>query len=80
MKHNHSIKVTSLNDLELNSALVCAFAESILEGNEIHKKLRKKGALEHVNLTVPEAIISAGKRLRYIKEWVRKEEEDLMTV
>lgn len=56
----------------LNPSVVQAFAFSILEGNDIHDYLRSSGTLENINLTVPEAIQSAGKHVQDIKEWVRK--------
>lgn len=54
----------------LEPAVIYAFAVSILEGNDIHDNLRKSGHLENINLTVPEAIQSAGRRLKDIIEWV----------
>lgn len=53
----------------VNYYLIKALAESMLEGNEIHDDLKRKGALPHINLTVPEAITFAATRVNGIKEW-----------
>lgn len=53
----------------VNYYLIKALAESMLEGNQVHDDLKRKGALPHINLTVPEAITFAGNRVNGIKEW-----------
>ncbi|KAK7864351.1 hypothetical protein R5R35_009186 [Gryllus longicercus] len=56
-------------DNQISKATVNALAESILEGNALHEALLARGALRHVNMTVPEAIAAAGARAKFVCEW-----------
>ncbi|GLG92719.1 Uncharacterized protein GBIM_00328, partial [Gryllus bimaculatus] len=38
-------------------------------GNALHEALLARGALRHVNMTVPEAIAAAGARAKFVCEW-----------
>lgn len=43
----------------------------MLEGNKIHESLKQKGALKDINLTVPEAVKYAGRKVAGLTEWVK---------
>lgn len=43
----------------------------MLEGNKIHECLKQKGALKDINLTVPEAVKYAGRKVSGLTEWVK---------
>lgn len=51
--------------------LVVAFAESILDGNEIYCNLVTTNKLRDINLSVPEGICAVGSYLRGLNEWVK---------
>ncbi|XP_018329287.1 uncharacterized protein LOC108739738 isoform X2 [Agrilus planipennis] len=57
-------------DKELNIRLIYALAHSMLEGNDIHNELKKRGSLYDINLTVPEAIKFSGLAKYGLTEWV----------
>lgn len=54
-----------------NTELVHVLGHCMLEGNKLHEMLKSKGALNNINLTVPEAIKSAGKIVSGLTEWVQ---------
>ncbi|XP_018329286.1 uncharacterized protein LOC108739738 isoform X1 [Agrilus planipennis] len=56
-------------DKELNIRLIYALAHSMLEGNDIHNELKKRGSLYDINLTVPEAIKFSGLAKYGLTEW-----------
>ncbi|XP_067014160.1 uncharacterized protein [Anabrus simplex] len=67
--NQNNIKIWTKEDFTLNKSIITALAESILEGNEIHERLLREGVLQHVNMTVPEAIEAAGSKMKIVTEW-----------
>ncbi|XP_049775541.1 uncharacterized protein LOC126235860 isoform X3 [Schistocerca nitens] len=60
----------SPGEQRLSSHIITALAESIMEGNEIHRQLLQKGNLQYLNMTVPEAMAAAKSKIKFITEWV----------
>lgn len=67
--HSHQVKILSTNYYDLPQIVLRAFARSILEGNDIHQEMRNRGSLQHINLTIPEAIEGTKKKVKNIIEW-----------
>ncbi|XP_049775538.1 uncharacterized protein LOC126458411 isoform X2 [Schistocerca serialis cubense] len=59
----------SPGEQRLSSHIITALAESIMEGNEIHRQLLQKGNLQYLNMTVPEAMAAAKSKIKFITEW-----------
>ncbi|KAK0180322.1 hypothetical protein PV327_005978 [Microctonus hyperodae] len=53
-------------------------AESIIEGNERHSQILRKGLVPHPYLNIEEALTYGGKRLKTIKEWKFQVFEELI--
>lgn len=56
-------------DFNMDSAILYALAESILQGNLLHEQMLAEKRAQHVNLSIPEAIQAGGSDLAAIKEW-----------
>ncbi|KAL1456143.1 hypothetical protein WDU94_000893 [Cyamophila willieti] len=54
---------------ELNLEILYILAESILQGNLLHEQLLAQNTVNHMNLSIPEAINAGGHHLTSIKEW-----------
>lgn len=67
--HSHGIQIWGHEDQPLNRQLISAFAESIIDGNEIHERLMASGPLRNPNLTLPEAMDSCRGRFNNLVEW-----------
>uniref|UniRef100_A0A1B6DI50 Uncharacterized protein n=2 Tax=Clastoptera arizonana TaxID=38151 RepID=A0A1B6DI50_9HEMI len=67
--NDEKIQIGDFIETPVNEQIVCILAESIIEGNNLHRKLLVTGALKFLNMTIPEAIDAIGHKIRYMIEW-----------
>uniref|UniRef100_T1J4V4 Uncharacterized protein n=1 Tax=Strigamia maritima TaxID=126957 RepID=T1J4V4_STRMM len=67
--HSLGIQIWGHEDQPLNRQLMSAFAESIIDGNDIHERLMASGPMRNPNLTLPEAMEACRGRFVNLVEW-----------
>nr|XP_018897792.1 PREDICTED: uncharacterized protein LOC109030988 [Bemisia tabaci] len=67
--HKTGLKLPNIRMQEAWEPLMNILAESIVEGNTIHERLRKENKLVEDNLTVPEAIHATRHHVERVTEW-----------
>jgi len=70
--HEFGILIWGYIDQPLSRMLVTSLAEAIVEGNDIHENLCKRGELFDVDMTVPEAIRAVRFKYPSLTEWIEK--------